>query len=689
MLVNVLGYIMSFLYNLCKNYGVAIVLFTLFSKIVLLPISIWVQKNSIKMVKMQPDINKIKINYFGDKDKIAEETAALYKKEKYNALVSLVPLIIQIILLLGLVEVINKPLTHILDVPKSVVMQYENIYLDNNHAVDKEASSLELMIVNDIKNGNVNSYESISEYEIYNKKIVDFNLLFCGMDMSWIAQYKGGIAILIPIIAGFSALIMCIGQNKMNVLQSEQSKANKWGMLIFSVLLSLYLGYFVPAGIALYWTFSNLFAVLNQLLLNIWINPKKYVDFDELEKGQKELKELMSLDKKVKRTKEQIKKEKEDYRKFFKIANKHLVFYSESNGFYKYYKAIIEYLLEHTNIVIHYITSDYDDNIFKMAKENNQIKAYYIEEKKLITLMMKMDADVVVMTMPDLENYHIKRSYVRDNITYIYVPHGIDSINLTQRYKSINAYDVFLASGKYQREEAEATFKLFNLDRKIVDYGYCLLDDMLENYKEKKKNSKRKSILIAPSWQKDNICDLCLDDFINELLKNKDYDIIVRPHPQEVRHKREKFEKLKEKYKNNKQILIQTDFSSNNSILDADLLITDWSGIGYEYSFTTKKPVLFVNTPMKVMNPHYKDIKIEPYTIWSREVIGKSIAPDKIKDVNNIAKSLIGNKEYTKKITDLLNDSIYNIGHSGEAGAKCIIECIQEKIQERSNNEKK
>ena len=297
---------MSFLYNLCKNYGVAIILFTLFSKIVLLPISIWVQKNSIKMVKMQPDINKIKINYFGDKDKIAEETAALYKKEKYNALVSLVPLIVQIILLLGLVEVINKPLTHILDVSENVVTQYENIYLDNNKDVDSEASSLELMVVNDIKNGNANSYESIDGYEDVNKKIIDFNLMFCGMDMSWIAQYEGGIAILIPIIAGLSALIMCIGQNKMNVLQSEQSKANKWGMLIFSVLLSLYLGYFVPAGVALYWTFSNLFAVLNQWVLNIWINPKKFVNFEELEKGQKELKALMSLDKKKKRTKEQI-----------------------------------------------------------------------------------------------------------------------------------------------------------------------------------------------------------------------------------------------------------------------------------------------------------------------------------------------------------------------------------------------
>ena len=84
MLAQILGKIMSFCYSICSNYGIAIIIFNFLSKIILLPISIWVQKISIKMVKMQPDINKIKIDYFGDKDKIAEETTKLYKKEKYK-----------------------------------------------------------------------------------------------------------------------------------------------------------------------------------------------------------------------------------------------------------------------------------------------------------------------------------------------------------------------------------------------------------------------------------------------------------------------------------------------------------------------------------------------------------------------------------------------------------------------------
>ncbi len=695
MLAKILGYIMLWCYEVFNNYGLAIILFTLLSKVILLPISIWVQKNSIKMVKMQPEINKIKINYFGDKDKIADETAKVYKKEKYNAFVSLIPLFIQIVLLIGLVEVINNPLSYILKINQDEITNYKQILLDSDKSIDSESSSLELLVVKDIKNGNIEKYsvvkENYSDFDESINKINNLDLNFLGFDMSWIAQIEGGLAILIPIIAGLSALIMCVGQNIMNVLQQEQSKLNKYGMVVLSVGLSLYLGFFVPAGVALYWTFSNLFAVVLQWLLNIFINPKKYVDYEELEKAQQELKELSSLDKKKKRSKEQIKKEKSDYKRFFKIANKKLVFYSESNGFYKYYKGIIEYLLKHTNIIIHYITSDYNDKIFDLEKENSQIKAYYIEEKKLITLMMKMDADVVVMTMPDLDNYHIKRSYVRKDITYVYIPHGVDSINLTQRYKTINAYDVFLAVGKYQRLEAEKTYELFGLKNEIVDWGYTLLDDMIKNYEKSKKennSSNKKSILIAPSWQKDNICDLCLDELLEQLKKNKNYKITVRPHPQEVRHAKEKFDLLKEKYKNDKNISFTTDFSKNDEILEADLLITDWSGIGCEYAYTTKKPVLYIDTPMKIMNPNWKDIDVEPFNIWTRNVIGKSTSPDKLNEINELVSDLLENKDkYKKDITNLLKESVYNLGHSDEVGALAIIECIQKRIKERKEND--
>ena len=682
MLGNVLGTVMRFCYNLVNNYGVAIILFTLISKIVLLPISIWVQKNSIKMVQMQPDINKLKIKYFGDKDTIAEEESKLYKKYKYSPFASIIPLVIQIVLLLGLVEVINKPITYILQYDKSTINNYAEVLTRKDKSISMEDSALEVYIAKDIAKNKELYYEVDSKHNV--DKVEKFSFEFCGFDLSYVASQEGGIAYLIPLIAGLSALILCIGQNLMNVLQKEQSNTNKYGMIILSVGLSLYLGTFVAAGVALYWTASNLFAVLQQWLLNIFINPKKYVDYEELEKTRNELNE-MEAGSKVKRTREQIRKEKQDYKKFFKVINKHLVFYSESNGFYKYYKAIIEYLLENTNITIHYITSDYNDNIFELEKTNPQIKAYYIEEKKLITLMMKMDADVVVMTMPDLENYHIKRSYVRKDIEYIYIPHGMDSLNMTMRYKSMDHYDTVFLTGKHQREEMEKVNKLHKLpNRKLFNWGYSLLDEMIEDYSKNKQTSKEKTVLIAPSWQKDNIIDLCLDKILNSL-KGHDYKVIVRPHPQQVRHMSEKFELLKEKFKDDKTVEIQTDFSSNDTVFNADLMITDWSGICYEYAFTTKKPVLFINSPMKVMNSNYEEIGIEPINIWCRNKIGEELDLDQLDDIEKTVDNMLkSSKEYKKKINDMTNEYVYNLGTSGEKGAEYIIECIQNKVSERS-----
>ncbi len=675
---------MLFCYNIFKNYGIAIILFTLISKLVLLPISIWVQKNSIKMVKMQPDINKINIKYFGDKDTIADETSKLYKKEKYNALASLIPLFIQIVLLMGLVEVINHPLDYILEINPNETKQVITIMEEKHPDIDKESSSKQLVIVEDIKENKDYYNEVLSESSI--NKIKSLNMKFLGFDLDWIAIQKKGIAWLIPIIAGLSALLLCIGQNMMNVLQKEQSKSNQYGMLLLSVGLSLYLGVFVPAGVALYWTISNLFAILQQWLLNIFINPKDYVDYEELEATSKELKKMISSTK-VKRTKEEKKKEKEDYKRFFSIVNKHLVFYSESNGFYKYYKGIIEYILENTNITIHYITSDYKDNIFKLEKEYDNLKAYYIGERKLITLMMKMDADVVVMTMPDLETFHIKRSYIRNDIEYIYLPHGMDSMNLTMRNHSMDHYDTVFVTGKYQREEAEKTNRVNKLKgRKIVDWGYSLLDEMIDDYsKTKKKKQSKETVLIAPSWQKDNIIDLCLDEIL-EKLKGHDYKVIVRPHPQQVRHMKEKFDSLKETYKNDPTIEIQTDFSSNDTVFNASLMITDWSGIAYEYTFTTKKPVLFINTPMKIMNEEYKKIKVEPFNIWCRSKIGEEVEVKNIKSIDKkVSKMLKSSMEYNKKIDKVLKDSVYNLGEASEVGAEYIISAIQKKIKERKN----
>ena len=344
---------------------------------------------------------------------------------------------------------------------------------------------------------------------------------------------------------------------------------------------------------------------------------------------------------------------------------------------------------EFNSITIHYVTSDPDDQIFRIAEKESKIKPYYIGEKKLITLMMKMDADVVVMTMPDIENYHIKRSYIRKDINYVYVPHGMDSLNMTMRTGSMDHYDSVLCTGKIQKEEIEKTEEVYNLPKKeLVEWGYSLLDEMREDYeKMPKKENDIKSILIAPSWQKDNIVDSCLEDILDNL-KGHGYKITVRPHPQHVRHMPEKMEGLKERYKDDTDIEIQTDFSSNSTVFEADLMITDWSGIAYEYAYTTCKPVLFIDTPMKIMNPEYKKIGIEPLNIWMRYEIGRVLKLDEIdKTADTAAEMLAASDTYKDSIDRFVKEYVYNLGSSASVGAKYIIQEIQKAIKRHKEQE--
>lgn len=627
-----MAWIMKQCYTLCGNYGVAVILFTFITKIILLPVSVWVQKNSIKMVKIQPDINFLKVRHFGDADAIAEGQNKLFRQAGYHPLASIVPTVIQLVLLMAVIAAIKAGMAD---------------------------SSIDMR--------------------------------FLGVDLSLIPAQGRGWLILSPIAAGASAWLMCAAQNQSNILQAEQDNWNKYGMLILSVGLSLYLGWFVSVGVALYWVASNLFSIAQLYLLNMAIDPKKYVDYARLEESKKQLSELQQLGGKRhgREARELARRERADYKRFFSVLNKHLVFYSESSGFYKYYKGIIEYILKNTNIAVHYITSDPNDQVFAISQSQPRLKPYYIAEKRLITLMMKLDCDVMVMTMPDIENFHIKRSYVRKDIKYVYVPHCIDSINMTMRTGAVDHYDSVLCVGKHQKEEITNTEAVYGLPHKtLVDWGYTLLDEMRAQYAASAHEDKPgKKILIAPSWQKDNIVDSCLEEIL-DTLKGRGYQITVRPHPQEVRLKQAYMEQLEAKYAADRDVEIQTDFSSNSTVFEADLLITDWSGITYEYAFTTLRPVLFIDTPMKVMNPEYEKINTPPINIWMREVIGAVVKPDELEKLPEAVERLLsGRDEYRERIDRFVHEYVYNLGNSGEVGAKYIINEIQKKIKERKNSQ--
>ena len=254
--VDWLSELMKFCYNISSSYVLSIIIFTAVTKIVLLPINIWTHMYSIKYVNLLPDVYNIKLLYYGDRDLINEKTLDIYKQKKYHPLLGAVPLILQFIILFGVIEAVNLQVN------------------------------------------------SIEDHSIF---------VSVGIDYSLIASDAGGIYMLFPIFAALSALIMCYTQNKSHVLQSQQGNFNKYSTMILSTALSLYLGFFVSGSVVIYWIASNLLSILQMYLLNIFINPKKRIDYDRLNRLREELDSMKHSGRKL--TLVQRKKQRVDYKK--------------------------------------------------------------------------------------------------------------------------------------------------------------------------------------------------------------------------------------------------------------------------------------------------------------------------------------------------------------------------------------
>ena len=608
----IFGYLIDMCYALTGNFGGAIIVFTLLTRVILFPISLASQKNSIILFKLQPQLEDIKARYDGDSRTMLKEQKALYKKEKYSTLKAILPLLIQIPIIIGVIRAVN-------------------------HAVINEK----------------------------------YDFRFIGLDLSAVPSVSS-LPVIIPILSAVSAFLMCLAQNSLNPLTKSQGFLGKWGTTFFLMAFSGYFAFVCKAGVGLYWIAGNLSGCLVVAACALIYNPKKYVDYENRSIKLKLTKEEKLALKERKRA-ENI-REKEDVLRFFS-CKKQLVFYSEASGFYKYYRCFIEYILNNSDIIIHYVTSDICDRVFDI--NHPRFKSYFCGYNGLITLMMKMDADIVVMTMPDLEQYQYKRSLVKKDIEYIYLAHGIGGNNMVLRKGALNYFDTIFCYDKIYNEEIRATERVYGLPNKnLINTGFGMLFSMIDSYNSLVKHVNPKpQIFIAPSWQKDNIFEFCLDELLNGL-QIDNYKIILRPHPEFAKRFPGKMKLIYDKYhyKIGQNFEIQMDFSSNSIVYMSDLVITDWSAIALEFSLTTKKPSLYINTPMKIMNPEWREIGVEPMEFLVRNKVGISLDVDKLAAINEVVISLLNSGQtYKKEIETFIKEYLYDVENSAKIGGEYLI----------------
>ena len=359
-----------------------------------------------------------------------------------------------------------------------------------------------------------------------------------------------------------------------------------------------------------------------------------------------------------------------------------IVFYSENENSMLIFKSLISELTNKHNLNICYVTSSKDESILK--KPNNKIKSFFIGDGVVRTkFFLNLKAKILIMTMPDLETFHIKKSKVYP-VHYVYLFHSMVSTHLIYRRSAFEHFDSIFCVGNYQLDEIRSTEKLYNLKPKnLIRYGYSHLDNLLEKYSKRillpKNNENKLHILLAPSWSDDGLFENISEKVIDILLR-EGYKVTFRPHPMTQKKSKKKIDRITEKFSKNESFLLEQNIFNFDSFLFSDIMITDWSGAALEFAFAFEKPVLFIDVPKKINNPEYEKIPQVPIEVSIREKIGKIILPTDLELIPNEIKMLYGQtKELRDKITKIRNELIFNVGESKKDGAEEIIKLLNER----------
>jgi len=373
----------------------------------------------------------------------------------------------------------------------------------------------------------------------------------------------------------------------------------------------------------------------------------------------------------------------EELEKFNKLDldERSIVFYSEDISSFVHFDQIIRELTEEMEYQICYVTSAEDDPI--LNTQNKKIKAFYIGDSIARTkFFLNLKAKILIMTMPDLETFNIKKSKVYP-VHYVYLFHSMVSTHSVYRRSAFDHFDSIFCVGNYQLDEIRRTEKLYNLKPKnLIRYGYGHLDNLLEKYSTRilspKNNGNKLHVLLAPSWSNARLFEDIAEKVIDILLQ-EGYKVTFRPHLVTQKKSKKKINEIIEKFSDNESFLLEQNILNFDSFLFSDIMITDWSGAALEFAFAFEKPVLFIDIPKKINNPEYEKTHKVPIEVSIREKIGKIILPTELELIPNEIEILYKQtKELRDKITKIRNELIFNIGESKKDGVKEIIKLLNE-----------
>ncbi len=284
-----LGWIMWAIYSLVKNYGVALILFTVLVKVATFPLSIKQQKSTARMSVFQPKINEIQKKYANNKQKQQEELAKFYQEHHFNPMSGCLPLLVTFLVLFGVIDVVYKPLTHILHLDSETIALASDVV---TNTLGQSVRQIELQIISAIQSGQFDTFASVIGTET-TQQIADFNYSLFGLYLGQTPTLAFNVLLLVPILSGLTSFLSGYVSMKMSGTAQSQGAGMMKGMIYMMPLMSIWITFSVPIGVGLYWILSNILAVLQSILMNKLYSPAKYkAEYEAALEAEKERKRL-------------------------------------------------------------------------------------------------------------------------------------------------------------------------------------------------------------------------------------------------------------------------------------------------------------------------------------------------------------------------------------------------------------
>lgn len=310
----IFGYVLNYLYNILNSYGLAIIIFSVLLRIILIPITIKQQKAMKKNAEMQEKMKEIQSKYKNNPEKLNQETIELYKKEKMSPFSGCFSAILQLVIILSVFWLVSQPLTYMKRVNKEVIEQYKTTLTEENNG--QKLTYPEIGIISKIEQEYNNVNNQLSEEQVENREELEnkksdleklrINMEFLGLDLSKVptqnlGDWKVYIIPILYVITSFISIKITTNEQKkqMNknskkeVIQENEEDKNKNdnemlesmqqmnnSMQYMMPIMSISIAAIAPLGLALYWLVSNILIIIERFIINKYTEKKEEKEND-------------------------------------------------------------------------------------------------------------------------------------------------------------------------------------------------------------------------------------------------------------------------------------------------------------------------------------------------------------------------------------------------------------------------